>query len=77
MENDLQLRRSYESSPPCKDHTYVEDTAYCIWSVIESQSPISIFLVSFQRNEVQETCKLDHRLRYENEKMTQAVHTYD
>ena len=25
-------------------------TAYCVWSVIESQSPISISLVSFQRN---------------------------
>ena len=27
-----------------------EETAYCIWSVIWSQSPISISLVSFQRN---------------------------
>ena len=25
-------------------------TAYCMWSVIQSQSPISISLVSFQRN---------------------------
>jgi len=30
-------------------------TAYCIWSVIWSQSPISISLVSFQRNVVKET----------------------
>ena len=30
-------------------------TAYCIWCVIQSQSPISISLVSFQRNVVKET----------------------
>ena len=30
-------------------------TAYCIWSVVESQSQISISLVSFQRNVVKET----------------------
>jgi len=30
-------------------------TAYCIWSVIESQSPISISLVSFQRTVAKET----------------------
>jgi len=30
-------------------------TAYCTWSVILSQSPISISLVSFQRKVVQET----------------------
>jgi len=30
-------------------------TAYCIWSVILSQSPISISHVSFQRNVVKET----------------------
>jgi len=30
-------------------------TAYCIWSVIQSQSPISISLVFFQRNVVKET----------------------
>ena len=29
-------------------------TAYCIWSVIQSQSPISISLVSFQRNVAKE-----------------------
>ena len=43
-------------------HTYVcihiiphIGTAYCIWIVIESQSPISISLVSFQRNVGKET----------------------
>ena len=30
-------------------------TAYCIWSVIESQFPISISLVSFQGNVAKET----------------------
>ena len=30
-------------------------TAYCMWSVIKSQSPISISLVSFQRNVAKET----------------------
>jgi len=30
-------------------------TAYCIWSVIKFRSPISIFLVSFQRNVIKET----------------------
>ena len=29
-------------------------TAYCIWSLIDSQSPISISLVSYQRNVVKE-----------------------
>jgi len=40
-------KASYGSSPPC--------TGYCIWRVIESQSPHSIALVSFQRNVVKET----------------------
>ena len=31
------------------------NTAYCIWSVIQSQSPISILLVSFPRNVAKET----------------------
>ena len=30
-------------------------TAYCIWSVIQFNSPISIWLVLFQRNVVKET----------------------
>ena len=32
-----------------------ETTAYCIWSVIQSQFPISIFWVYFRRNMVTET----------------------
>jgi len=50
----------------CPSHTYESvgfpsyyvdssTTAYCIWSVIYSQSRISISLVSFQRNLVKET----------------------
>jgi len=33
----------------------IEATPYCIWSVIQSRSPISISLVSFQRNAAKET----------------------
>jgi len=36
-------------------HRFNSTTAYCICSVILSQSPISITLVSFQRNVVKET----------------------
>jgi len=35
--------------------SYEHDTAYCIWSDSQSESPISISLVSFQRNVVKET----------------------
>ena len=34
---------------------------YCIWRVIQSQSPISISLVSFQRNVVKETQRTTFR----------------
>ena len=46
-------------------------TAYCIWSVIYFQSPISIFLVSFQRNVWQKRPReLDSRFRCEIQEMS-------
>jgi len=45
--DDLQHKASYGSSALC--------AAICIWSVMRSQSPISIALVSFQRNVVKKT----------------------
>ena len=61
-------------------HSY-RRTAYCIWSFIESQSHVSIVLVSFStelRNVAKETLGtrkkrprvLDHRLRFEIEETT-------
>ena len=40
-------------------------TANCIWSAIQSQSPISISLVSFRRNVAKESQMIDWNLRQE------------
>ena len=53
VERELQLKASYVSLPLCT----IIGTANCIWSVIQSQSPISILLVSFRRNVAKETWK--------------------
>jgi len=46
---------------------FVKGIADCIWSIILSQSPISIAWASFQRNTSKE---LDHQLRFEDKEVT-------
>ena len=52
------LHTLYYTNNICNMHNtaaVLVDTAYCIWSVLSSQSLMSISLVSFQRNVAKET----------------------
>jgi len=57
--SDLQLEAAYKSSPPCARKIYmpVQSVAFgaSFHLNLQSQSPISISLVSFQRNVVKKT----------------------
>jgi len=53
-ERNLQPGASYAFSPPC----IASSTAYCMWSVIQSQSRISISWVSSQWNLAKETQRM-------------------
>ena len=49
------LRHPMSLGHPVRLYMRGVPTPYCIWSVIQSQSPILISLVSFQRNVAKET----------------------
>jgi len=62
VENDLQLRGSHESSPPC--------TAYCIFGVIRSRYPINLNWSIFNGTWQKRRRELDNRLSFQNGEIT-------